>query len=64
MLGARPRGSNVWTLAHGVQRCIDFSKEVVAETGGPLVVPVGSFDDFRLRVRVNDELRGVCEVQS
>lgn len=50
--GTRPGRPNVGALGDGGQSSIDFGEELVAQTGGALVVPVSSLDDIRLRVRV------------
>ena len=52
----RPRWPCVWIRQNGGKACVDLSQEIITEADGALIVPVGSLNDFRRSVRMNDEL--------
>jgi len=59
----RPRWPNMSAFAHRVQRSVDLRQEVVAQSCSSLIVPVGSFEDLGLCVRMYDELHGAFRVR-
>lgn len=59
-----PDGPNVWLFENDLQGGVEFRHQVIAKTVGALIVPIGSFDNFDLGVRMYDEPHGASEVRS